>query len=220
MASVKKFNSNLIIQSYSTSSNITLDAESVSITSRLSIGGAVTIAGNLTVAGTTTTVNTTNTDIKDNIIVLNAGETGNGVTLASAGIQVDRGNLPDALIGWNESVQAWQITSNVADYPAAYGNILTSTTALTDIVQDTTPQLGGNLDVNGFAITSSGYNTVLTGNVQLNNTLATPAAQPNSTVLYATTPSAGQSGVFVVNQTSTNEELVTKRRAFGFSLIL
>lgn len=220
MASVKKFNSNLIIQSYSTSSNITLDAETVSITRGASIGGAVTIAGNLTVAGTTTTVNTTNTDIKDNIIILNSGETGNGVTAGSSGIQVDRGNFPDALIGWNEAIQAWQITSNVADYPASYGNILTSTTALTAIVQDTSPQLGGNLDVNGFAITADGFNLSLTGNVQLNNTLVIPAAQPNSTVLYATVPAAGQSGVYVVNQSSINEELVTKRRAFGFSLIL
>lgn len=215
MSTVKKFNSNLIIQNSGVlSSNITLDAETVNITSNL------IVAGNLTVAGTTTTVNTTNTNIKDNIIVLNAGESGSGVVLGSAGLQIDRGTLPDALIGWNESVQAWQITSNIADYPASYGNILTSTTALTEIVQDTSPQLGGNLDVNGFAITSTGFNTVLTGNVQLNNTLAIPAAQPNSTVIYATVPAAGQSGVFVVNQTSTNEELVTKRRAFGFSLIL
>jgi hypothetical protein len=41
-----------------------------------------------------------------------------------------------------------------------------------------------------------------------------------STVFYAADTGAGQAGVFVVNPASTNEELVTKRRAFGFSLLL
>jgi hypothetical protein len=31
---------------------------------------------------------------------------------------------------------------------------------------------------------------------------------------------AGQSGLYVINTDSTDEELVTKRRAFGFSLFL
>lgn len=220
MSSVKKFNSNLIIQSVGVSSNITLDAENVSISNKLDVVGEVVIGGNLTVEGATTTIDTINTTIKDNIIILNAGEVGAGVTGGGASIEIDRGTLPNVSIGWNELLQVWQISSNVADYPASYGNVLTSTSALTDIVQDTTPQLGGNLDVNGFAITSSGYNTVLTGNVQLNNTLSVPSAQPGTTVFYAATPNAGQAGLFVVNQASTNEELVTKRRAFGFSLIL
>lgn len=214
MASVKKFNSNVIIQSNGTSSNITLDAETVNVPRN------VLIKGDLTVTGNTTTVNTTNTDITDNIILLNSGESGAGVTAGSAGIQIDRGSLPDVLIGWNETLQVWQISSNVADYPASYGNLLTSTTALTEIVQDTSPQLGGNLDVNGFAITSSGFNTVLTGNVQLNDTVVAPTAQAGATIIYAATPDVGQSGIYVVNQTSTNEELITKRRAFGFSLLL
>jgi hypothetical protein len=213
MSSVKKFNSNLIIQATNISSNVTIDAQTVNIPRNL------LVAGNLSVSGTTTTVNSVNTNISDNVIVLNSGEVGAGVTLGTAGLQVDRGSLADAFIGWNESLQVWQVSSNVANL-GSYGNILTTASALSDIVQDLTPQLGGNLDVNGFAITSSGYNTVLTGNLQLNNTLSIPAAQPNATVVYATTPNAGQSGVYVVNQTSTNEELVTKRRAFGFSLIL
>ena len=40
------------------------------------------------------------------------------------------------------------------------GGTAVSGGGLTDIVNDTTPQLGGNLDVNGFAITSTGNGTV------------------------------------------------------------
>ena len=66
--------------------------------------GNVLVSGNLTVQGTTTTVQSETTTIKDNIIVLNSGETGAGVTLGTAGIQVDRGpSTADAQIVWDES---------------------------------------------------------------------------------------------------------------------
>jgi hypothetical protein len=54
------------------------------------------------------------------------------------------------------------------------------------------------------------------GNLQLVSTVASNT----STTLYATTPGNGNSGLFVINQAVANEELVTKKRAFAFSLIL
>jgi hypothetical protein len=45
-------------------------------------------------------------------------------------------------------------------------------------------------------------------------------AATGSVVLNAAAEGAGQTGLYVTNPASTNEELVTKRRAFGFSLIL
>jgi len=58
----------------------------------------VTVQGNLNVVGNVTYVETTNLRIKDNMIELNYGETGSGVTLGLAGISIDRGTLPDAQI--------------------------------------------------------------------------------------------------------------------------
>ena len=43
--------------------------------------GTVEISGNLLVKGDQTTVNTAQLDIEDNIITLNSGETGAGITL-------------------------------------------------------------------------------------------------------------------------------------------
>src|SRR6056300_1760337 len=57
--------------------------------------GTMTINGNLNVTGTQTTVSTTDTSVSDNTIILNDGETGNGVTSTTSGIQVDRGISAD-----------------------------------------------------------------------------------------------------------------------------
>lgn len=65
--------------------------------------GTVRVTGNLLVQGTTTTVQSETMTVKDNIIVLNSGETGSTVTLGTSGIQVDRGSGADAQILWDES---------------------------------------------------------------------------------------------------------------------
>lgn len=68
--------------------------------------GNFTINGNLTVTGNTTTVNTTNLEIEDNTIVLNLGETGDGVSEDTAGIVIKRGTNTrgDAQIIWDETL--------------------------------------------------------------------------------------------------------------------
>ena len=53
----------------------------------------IIIDGNLTVSGSTTSVETTNSTITDNIIVLNQGETGAGITAVTSGIEIERGSL-------------------------------------------------------------------------------------------------------------------------------
>ncbi len=66
--------------------------------------GIVRVTGNLIVDGEYVTVNTTNMEVEDNILLLNRGETGAGVTEGFSGIQVDRGSLNDAQVVWKESV--------------------------------------------------------------------------------------------------------------------
>jgi hypothetical protein len=66
--------------------------------------GTVEISGNLLVRGDQTTVNTAQLDIEDNIITLNSGETGAGITLNDAGIRINRGTLPDTFFKYDEDV--------------------------------------------------------------------------------------------------------------------
>ena len=49
------------------------------------------VQGNFTVSGSTTTVDSTTVTTADNLIVINNGEVGTGVTNGEAGIQIDRG---------------------------------------------------------------------------------------------------------------------------------
>lgn len=62
--------------------------------------GTVIVTGNLQVKGKTTTVSSENTTVTDNILQLNYGNVGDGISSLNyyvSGIQIDRGNLPDAL---------------------------------------------------------------------------------------------------------------------------
>jgi hypothetical protein len=74
--------------------------------------GQVVVSGDLLVQGNTTTVESETMTVKDNIIVVNKGETGAGVTLGTSGIQVDRGpSTPDAQILWDESATHYSPTT-------------------------------------------------------------------------------------------------------------
>jgi hypothetical protein len=176
----------------------------------------VIITGNLTVQGSQTAIQTTNTTLKDNIIVLNDGEVGAGVTLGTAGIAVARGSLANVALRWNEAVDKWQVTND----GTTYANLVASSTGLTAIIEDTAPALGGNLNTNSYTLSSNVGNLKFNGNIQINNTAVVPTAITGATVVYAATPNSGASGVFVVNGEAVNEELITKKRAFAFSILL
>jgi hypothetical protein len=69
--------------------------------------GQVIVTGNLVVEGNTVSVEVSNLSIEDNIITVNAGELGNGVTLQYAGIEVDRGTEDNASFVFDESANTW-----------------------------------------------------------------------------------------------------------------
>ena len=88
----------------------TLTSDDITSTN-ISIAGNATITGDLTVSGTTTSVNTTNTNISDNVIELNAGESGAGVTAGTSGIEIDRGTESNVSLLWNETADTWTFGS-------------------------------------------------------------------------------------------------------------
>ena len=66
--------------------------------------GQVRVTGDLIISGQQTTVNSTNLNVADNIIVINANESGTGITLGEAGIRIERGSLADVQFLFNESI--------------------------------------------------------------------------------------------------------------------
>jgi hypothetical protein len=67
------------------------------------VQGNVVFTGNITVGGSQTVVNSTNLDVQDNIITVNYGEAGSGITLGTAGLRIDRGTASDGAFVWDES---------------------------------------------------------------------------------------------------------------------
>src|SRR5579863_4671425 len=75
----------------------------------VSTTGDVIVGGNLTVNGSSTVIHGNVVHVDDNIMVINAGQVGPGVTLNIAGIEVDRGGLTDFQSVWQESTQLYKI---------------------------------------------------------------------------------------------------------------
>jgi hypothetical protein len=96
--------------------------------------GTVRVTGNLLVEGEQLTVSANNLNIKDNIIILNDGETGAGVTMRYAGVQIDRGSDVEANLLFDENDNSWNFvfgttgSYNYADTTLRVASIVTSST--------------------------------------------------------------------------------------------
>jgi hypothetical protein len=207
MALIKRFNTSYTLKSINANDTVTMDTS------------LVTITGNLIVLGNQTSLSTTNTAIFDNIITLNAGLSPSVAPTLNAGIEVDRGTLANVQLRWNETVKAWQITSD----GSAYANIATISgtgSALTAVVQDTAPVLGGNLDIQNYQIYSSTSSYVrINDNVAMATTSVAPTALAGNTVIYTSTAGGGGSGLYTVQSDSSTNELATKSAAIKYSII-
>jgi hypothetical protein len=115
----------------------------------------VVIAGDLTITGTTTNVETTNTNITDNVITLNKGEAGAGVTLTTSGIEIERGTSPNRSLVWTENFGGkWIVTDDAtllanrleANYLVGSLSVSTDDLVMTDgnVTATGTLTMGGN----------------------------------------------------------------------------
>jgi len=212
----------------STNKKISGDYNIETISGNVGITSDVVITGNLTVTGTSTEIVSTDTAITDRVITLNDGETGAGVTGGTAGIEIDRGSSTNARLVYDESDDRWKIDSGsgslVAIATSASGNV-----GLYNVVEDTTPQLGGDLDVNGQSIISASNGNIVvapngSGELQIDGTAirvensSAPSAETGYNKLYAGTVSSGGSGLFFVNDDA-SDELVSKSKAIVYGII-
>lgn len=114
-------NADVVVQASGTGSKVRIGATSsvdisapLDITNTLNVTGhttvsSLTVNGNLTINGTNTLVNSTTVTTKDNIILLNQGELGAGVTSGKSGIQVDRGEEADYQILFDETDDLFKV---------------------------------------------------------------------------------------------------------------
>ena len=85
-----------------------LDTSNVTFNS-INVTEDVVIGGDLTVNGSATIISSTIVEIEDNIILINAEETGAGITLNLAGIEVERGTLANFQSVYEESSELYKI---------------------------------------------------------------------------------------------------------------
>jgi hypothetical protein len=99
------------IQSSGAGGTVNLGAENeIVMTAPLTtISSNMIVKGDLIVEGTQLTVNTQTVTIEDNIIVLNSGEIGSGVSKGEAGFSIDRGDAPEYQLLFRESDNAFVI---------------------------------------------------------------------------------------------------------------
>jgi len=217
MSTHKRINGNYDITTLGASDVVTISSS------------AVTVTGNLTVSGTQTTVNSQDTDIQDRVIVLNKGEAGAGVTGGTSGLEVDRGSSTNSRIVYDESNDKWSIdngSGSLTPIASSAGGL-----GLENVVEDTTPQLGGSLDVNGESIVSASNGNVViapdgTGilhvdgsAVRLQNEGSDPTGQSGYTTVYSKVAGSGGTGLYTVTDTTTADELVSKSKAVVFGII-
>lgn len=109
----------------------------------------VVVNGNLTVNGTTTTLDVENMSVSDNVIELNSGETGAGVTAGTSGLDVERGTEQNSQWVFDEATDSW--TAKYSDGSAA--NITGNFTGTIEAMSER--QYGGfGVDISGYADSS------------------------------------------------------------------
>lgn len=161
----------------------------------LETSGNATVGGDLTVNGTTTTINSTTLTVDDLNITLASGAV-SAAAADGAGLTVDGAS---ATFNYASTGDKWttnkplDVTGTVtATSFSGDGSSLTG--IATDVVDDTTPALGGNLDINGNNITGTG-DIDITGSVNADDAVfdGTGAVKvPVGTTAERPTPAQGQ----------------------------
>ena len=88
--------------------------------------GQVIVTGDLLVQGNTTTVESETMTVKDNIIYLNYGETGAGVSLGTAGISIERGSAVDVSLFFDETTDTFRFIDALGNLVPLQSNYITS----------------------------------------------------------------------------------------------
>lgn len=189
--------------------------------------GEIFLYGNLWVFGSFSNVKSVETLIDDNIITLSANT--QGVPVLNSGIYVKRGIEPTVGLRWTEVVDRWQVTTD----GTYWANLMVR------VEDDGDPHLGGHFYTTGLVYSNTNWEirSIYPNNIVLNpgwdglvgnaaieikhTTVSTSIPYvPNSTVLYAKTPGRGQTGLYITDQQQRSEELITKRKALIYSLVL
>jgi hypothetical protein len=173
-------------------------------------GGSVRVTGNLVVEGNTVNVSATNLAIEDNIISLNTGEVGPGVTLGYSGIEIERGNTTtvspqnNASFLYDESTDSWILAHGSAPGPF---NFDSSSLRLKQILTNSTTDSGDlTLIGTGTGVVKvgdrggSGYETLVTDDDDVPNKKFVDDAIQNNPTFQIVAPQSQDTRVVIADK--------------------
>ena len=184
--------------------------------------GLLTINADLDVIGNITYIDSSELKVTDPFITVAANNNG---AIQSMGLVAQKTTTTFAGLRFNTVSGDWEISDSVdangapisAYVTIASGNISTSPGAPVNSVQfNNAGTFGGN---SKFTFDSANTKVGITGQLVLGNIASTPTATANSAALYNNTEGAGGTGVYV-RSTTVDDELISKRKALAYSLVL
>jgi hypothetical protein len=165
---------------FGSSNEISFTAPNVVTNAVSTFNGNVSVNGNLVVTGSNVVANVQTVTVKDNIIVINNGEVGFGVTALQAGLRVDRGDAPDYLMVFDETEDMFRVgevnqLETIASQPWVRTNALQKSSNLSDL-----PNLDSARSNIGLGINS----TVSFSNLNLSGNLGIGASNTSQYRLF------------------------------------
>lgn len=155
------------------SNNITVDsaitAQNITATNTLTVQGDtlledttvnnLVIQGNVTQQGSSFITEAETVEVKDNMLVLNNGETGAGVTAGQAGIEIDRGTSNPFFFVFNEDSDRFEVGTEGGLQPVMLRDIEANLTDTNILVWDATNKRAVTSSVNVGNLTQLNLNT-------------------------------------------------------------
>lgn len=184
--------------------------------------GLMTINADLDVIGNITYIDSTELKVTDPFITVAANNNG---AIQSMGLVAQKTTTTFAGLRFNTVSGDWEISDSVDAnggpiqpyQQIAYGNVTAAPGLPYNSVQfNDAGAFGGN---SAFTFDSGNSKVGISGQLVLGNIATTPAATANSAALYNNTEGGGGTGVYV-RSTTVSDELVSKRKAIVYSLVL
>jgi hypothetical protein len=184
--------------------------------------GLLTINADLDVVGNITYIDSSELKVTDPFITVAANNNG---AVQSMGLVAQKTTTTFAGLRFNTVSGDWEISDSVnangapisAYVTIAAGNVAGTPGVPVNSVQfNNAGTFGGN---SKFTFDSANTKVGITGQLVLGNIATTPTATANSAALYNNTEGAGGTGVYV-RSTTVDDELISKRKALAYSLVL
>lgn len=184
----------------------------------------VKINGNLDVVGNVTYIDVTEVEVRDPFITLNVSNTPSNTSsyFSNSGILTHKTSTSYAGFRYNNTVGTWELSvdTDSSGTGGTWGPVLPGNVS----VAGSNTQIQFNNDGVFGASANLTFNTAtdkltVDGAIALPNQASVPTAVTNAAVLYGNIPGGGNTGVYF-NNTTTNDELVSRSRAIALGLIL